>query len=102
MLRKILVSLVGVILGVMLGVGVAFAQEHGAAPLKGWGVYLSSALAVGIPGLATGYAQAKIGAAGAGALAENRALFVPVMVLVAIPETTVILGFVASILLLVM
>jgi len=88
-------------IGALCGfVGVAFAQEAAAHVGKDPLVYLASAIAVSIPAIATGYAQSKIGAAGSGAMAENRELFVPVMILVALPETTVILGFVIAILVL--
>lgn len=55
-----------------------------------------AALAIGIPALATGWAQSKIGAAGAGSLAEKPELTGTIVILVAIPETMVILGFVVS------
>lgn len=54
---------------------------------------LGAGLAVGLSGLATGYAQARIGAAGIGAIAEKPELAGRVILLVAIPETLVILGF---------
>lgn len=54
---------------------------------------IGAALAVGISALATAYAQARIGAAGMGALAEKPELTGRVILLVAIPETLVILGF---------
>lgn len=54
---------------------------------------IGAALAVGLGGLATGYAQAKIGSAGMGAMAEKPELTGRVILLVAIPETLVILGF---------
>jgi V/A-type H+-transporting ATPase subunit K len=54
---------------------------------------LGAALAVGLAALATGYAQSKIGSAGAGAIAEKPELRGTVILLVAIPETMVILGF---------
>jgi len=56
-------------------------------------VAIGAGLAVGIAALATGYAQARIGAAAMGVLAEKRELFGTAMILVAIPETMVILGF---------
>jgi V/A-type H+-transporting ATPase subunit K len=62
---------------------------------------LSAALAIGATALATAFVQARIGAAGAGALAERPELRGPIILLVAIPETMVILGFaVAAIILL--
>jgi V/A-type H+-transporting ATPase subunit K len=54
---------------------------------------IGAGLAVGLGAIATGYAQAKIGAAGIGALAEKPELAGRVILLVAIPETLVILGF---------
>jgi V/A-type H+-transporting ATPase subunit K len=56
-------------------------------------VAIGAGLAVGIAALATGYAQARIGSAAMGVLAEKRELFGTAMILVAIPETMVILGF---------
>jgi len=53
----------------------------------------AAALAVAIPALATAWAQSKIGSAGLGALAERPELRGVVIILVAIPETMVIIGF---------
>ena len=64
------------------------------------GVYLSAALAVGIPALATGWAQSRIGPAAAATLAEKPDLTVIVVLLIAIPETVAILGFVIAVLIL--
>jgi len=63
-------------------------------------VTLSAALAIGIPALATAWAQSRIGPAAAASLAEKPQLSTMVIILVAIPETMVILGFVVSILIL--
>jgi V/A-type H+-transporting ATPase subunit K len=56
----------------------------------------AAALAIGLTALATGWAQSKIGSAGAGALAEKPELSGVIIILVAIPETMVILGFVVA------
>ena len=56
-------------------------------------IALGAALAVGLAALGTGYAQARIGSAGMGAMAEKTELAGRVILLVAIPETLVILGF---------
>jgi V/A-type H+-transporting ATPase subunit K len=64
------------------------------------GLYLSAALAVGIPALATGWAQSRIGPAAAATLAEKPELTVTVVLLIAIPETVAILGFVIAVLIL--
>jgi V/A-type H+-transporting ATPase subunit K len=63
-------------------------------------VALAAALAVSVCALATGIAQSRIGAAGCGTLAEKPEMGGTVILLVAIPETMVILGFVAAIVLL--
>jgi V/A-type H+-transporting ATPase subunit K len=57
---------------------------------------IGAALAVGLASIATAYAQARIGSAGMGALAENPDLLGSIILLIAIPETMVILGFAAS------
>ena len=57
---------------------------------------IGAGIAVGLTGIATGLAQSKIGSAGIGALAENPKLLGVVILLVAIPETVVILGFVVA------
>ncbi len=57
---------------------------------------LAAAIAVGISAVATAWVQSRIGAAGAGALAEKPELTATVIILLAIPETIVILGFVVA------
>jgi V/A-type H+-transporting ATPase subunit K len=59
-------------------------------------VSFAAALAIGLPAIATAWAQSRIGAAGAGTLAEKPELSGTVVILVAIPETMVILGFVVA------
>lgn len=54
---------------------------------------LGAGIAVGLAAIATGYAQARIGAAAVGAIAEKPELTGRAILLVAIPETLVILGF---------
>ena len=54
---------------------------------------IGAGLAVGLAALGTGMAQGKIGAAGAGAVAEKPELLGAMIVLLAIPETMIILGF---------
>jgi V/A-type H+-transporting ATPase subunit K len=54
---------------------------------------IGAALAVGMSAIGTGLAQSRIGSAGAGAIAEKPALVGSIILLVAIPETMVILGF---------
>jgi V/A-type H+-transporting ATPase subunit K len=61
-------------------------------------VTLAAALAVGIPALATAWAQSRIGPAAAASLAEKPELSTTAIILLAIPETMVILGFVVAVL----
>lgn len=59
-------------------------------------ITLSAALAIGIPALATAWAQSRIGPAAAASLAEKPELSATVIVMLAIPETMSILGFVVA------
>ena len=61
---------------------------------------VSAALAVGVSALATAWVQSRIGSAGAGALAEKPEVRGAIIVMLAIPETLVILGFVVAVLIL--
>jgi V/A-type H+/Na+-transporting ATPase subunit K len=56
-------------------------------------IAIGAGLAVGLAALGTGYAQSHIGAAGAGVIAEKPELIGNVILLIAIPETVIILGF---------
>ncbi len=58
--------------------------------------YIGAALAVGLGALGTGWAQSRIGSAGAGVIAEKPELAGLVLILIALPETLVILGFVIA------
>jgi V/A-type H+/Na+-transporting ATPase subunit K len=60
-------------------------------------VMLSAALAIGACALATAWAQSRIGAAAAGTIAEKPELRGTVIIMLAIPETMVILGFVIAV-----
>ena len=59
-------------------------------------IAIGAALAIGLSALATGWSQYKIGAAMAGALAEKPELAGNAIIMIAIPETMVVLGFVIS------
>ncbi len=56
-------------------------------------IAIGAGLAVGLGALATGIAQARIGSAGIGAITEKPELLGRVILLIALPETLVILGF---------
>lgn len=61
-------------------------------------ITLSAALAIAIPTLATAWAQSRIGPAAAASLAEKPELSATVVIMLAIPETMSILGFVVAML----
>jgi len=90
-----------VFLSAWLVPALAFAEEAAAAGDASWQVAVGKAvaagLAMGLSALAAGYAQAKIGSAGAGALAERPELPIWIIVLQALPEIIVLLGFVSAI-----
>ena len=103
--RKLLALGLLIIVGSLMAAPLALAVEgavesHGPASvgdgLKAIGAGLGVGLAVGLAGLGTGIAQSRIGAAGAGTIAENPKLFILMLILVALPETVIILGFVIS------
>ncbi len=56
-------------------------------------IAFAAASSIGITAIATSIAQRAIGSAGVGALAEKPELAGSIIILVAIPETLVILGF---------
>lgn len=77
--------------------GVAWAEEAQAArPPAGASaglLGLAAALAVGLGAIGTAWAQSRIGAAAAGAIAERPEIGGLMLVFLALPETLVILGF---------
>jgi len=70
--------------------------------MTGWEVPIGAAIAFAGGSIATGIAQSKIGAAGAGAVAERPESAGTIIVLEAIPETLVILGFVVAAMIIIM
>jgi V/A-type H+-transporting ATPase subunit K len=56
-------------------------------------IAIGAGLAIGLAAIGTGYAQGNIGSAGVGAVAEKPDLIGNIILLVAIPETILILGF---------
>jgi len=93
----------GTFLGVLLIPAIALAQEaavEAAVVTTGAGIKtIGAALAMGLSAIGAGYAQAKIGSAGQGTLAERPEERVFVLVLTALPEVIALLGFVMAIIL---
>ena len=63
-------------------------------------IYVAAAVAIAATALATAWAQAKIGSSAAAALAEKPELRATAVLMIAIPETMVVLGFVVAVLIL--
>lgn len=61
---------------------------------------IAAGIAIGFAGYATGKAQADIGSAAVGAVAEDPSLFGKGLTLVVIPETIVIFGLIVALILL--
>ncbi len=57
---------------------------------------LGAGIAVGAAAIATAWAQSAIGSAGMGLMAEKEGSFTNVLILVALPETLIILGFLVA------
>ncbi|MBI0584811.1 MAG: ATPase [Methanomassiliicoccus sp.] len=62
-------------------------------------IAIGAGLAVGLAGIGSAIAEASIGAAAVGAMAEDEKLFGKGLILTVIPETIVIFGLVVAILL---
>jgi len=77
----------------------ALAQAESTTPVD-WRVGVAKAIAAGVAmsvsAMSAGYAQARIGAAGAGTLAERPEAGTNIIVLQALPEVIVLLGFVIA------
>jgi V/A-type H+-transporting ATPase subunit K len=63
-------------------------------------VPLSAALVMSVAAIAAAWAQSRIGAAGAAALAEKPEVNTTVVIMIAIPETVAILGFIVAVMIL--
>lgn len=91
----------GVVLATVALPSVALAQAAAPTGPVEWQVSAAKAmaagLAMGLSALGAGYAQAKIGSAGAGTLAERPEAAIWVITLQALPEVIVLLGFVSAI-----
>lgn len=102
----LMLGLALVLAGVFAPLGFAAEAAEGAegaarslgAGIAAAGIALGAGIAIAGGAIATAKAQASIGAAGAAAMTEKPELFGRVFILVALPETMVVLGFVLGIL----
>ncbi len=89
------------LLAFFLLVSLGFAQEAGAAAAAGRTVgdgllAIGAGLAIGLSAIGVGIAQAYIGSAGAGTLAERPQAFGQILIYLVIPETIIIFAFVIA------
>lgn len=92
----------GTFFGVLLIPAIAMAAESEPAAVVSMGAgfkTFGAAMAMGLSAIGAGYAQARIGSAGQGTLAERPEERVFVLVLTALPEVIALLGFVMAIIL---
>ena len=107
MIKKRLAGLLfgSTLLATWLVPAIAFAEEAAEGAVADvWqasvGKAMAAGLAMGLSAMGAGYAQAKIGSAGAGTLAERPEVAIWIITLQALPEIIVLLGFVAAIMIL--
>lgn len=84
--------------GLLVAMGAA-AQQAATAAGAGIGAGLlgvGAGLAIGLGAVGTGLAQSRIGGAAAGVVAERPEMFGTMLILLVIPETLVIFGFVIA------
>jgi V/A-type H+-transporting ATPase subunit K len=62
-------------------------------------IAMAAALVIGLAAIATAWAEKEIGSAAVGAMAENDKIFGKAMILMVIPETIIIFGFLIALLL---
>jgi V/A-type H+-transporting ATPase subunit K len=104
---KLVICILAAIFALTIGAGVSWAADEGgpAAPAEKTRtiptaiIAIAAALAIGLPALGTAIAQSRIGAAGCGTIAEKPDTAGTIILLIAIPETMVILGFVVAVVL---
>ncbi len=89
-------------LGLVMIPALALAAEAAPAASSGGSAavakYIAAATSMAVSALAAGYAQSKIGTAAAGTIAERPETATMLIVLQALPEIIVLLGFVTSLL----
>ena len=91
-----------ILVALLAVVSLGFAQEDaeavlGAGRSLGDGlIAIGAALAIGLAAIGVGIAQASIGSAGAGTLAERPQAFGQILIYLVIPETLIIFGFVIA------
>ncbi len=104
--QRIVICLLGALVLMLASVGTVWAADgadQAQVPkdrtIPGALIAIAAALAIGLPAFGTAIAQSRIGAAGCGTIAEKPDTAGTIILLIAIPETMVILGFVVAVVL---
>jgi len=105
--QRIVICVLAVLVLVLASAGAAWAADTAGQgdqtpknkTMPGALIAIAAALAIGLPALGTAIAQSRIGAAGCGTIAEKPDAAGTIILLIAIPETMVILGFVVAVVL---
>jgi len=105
--QRFVICALAVMFLLVLGSGATWAADAADQPaqpakertIPGALIAIAAALAIGLPALGTAIAQSRIGAAGCGTIAEKPDTAGTIILLIAIPETMVILGFVVAVVL---
>jgi V/A-type H+/Na+-transporting ATPase subunit K len=95
---KKFVTVLSILVPFML-LAMGFAQEEATAVGRSIGdglIAIGAGLAIGIGAIGVGIAQAAIGSAGAGTLAERPQAFGQILIYLVIPETLIIFAFVIA------
>jgi V/A-type H+/Na+-transporting ATPase subunit K len=92
---KRLVTFLGIVVPFML-LAMGFAQEGAGRSVGDGLIAIGAGLAIGIGAIGVGLAQAAIGSAGAGTLAERPQAFGQILIYLVIPETLIIFAFVIA------
>lgn len=98
-MNKIVSVVVLIALASLAAVGLAQEAEQAAEAARSVGdglIALGAGLAIGIGAVGVGLAQASIGSAGAGTLAERPEAFGQILIYLVIPETIIIFAFVIA------
>lgn len=100
-MRKAVLAIMVALVVTLVTVSVAGAGPEATEAAKPSGVGagllgLAAAVAVGLGAIGTAWAQSRIGAAAAGAIAERPEMGGLMLVFLALPETMVILGFLVA------
>lgn len=99
-MKKVVLMMIvmSAVIGLLAVVAAAAPEETAAAPSgTGAGLLgLAAAISVGLGAIGTAWAQSRIGAAAAGAIAERPEIGGLMLVFLALPETMIILGFLVA------